>query len=50
MAKEHSDIEYQLLVIDAHDGLSIIMATHNEKPGLQTKRVIYLQDGKLISK
>jgi ABC-type lipoprotein export system ATPase subunit len=30
-------------------GLTIIVATHDTELGLQAKRVIYLQDGKIVS-
>lgn len=29
--------------------LTIILATHDQKLGLQTKRAIYLQDGRIVS-
>ena len=31
------------------EGLTIIIATHDVKLGSQTKRIIYLQDGKIVS-
>jgi len=34
--------------LNQDDGLTIIVATHDEKLGSQTKRKIYLQDGKII--
>ena len=36
--------------INKDDGLTIIIATHNPKLGLQADRVIYLKDGKIVSK
>ncbi len=35
--------------LNAEEGLTIIIATHNQKLGAQTRRVIYLQDGKIVS-
>ncbi|MBN2482827.1 MAG: ABC transporter ATP-binding protein [Candidatus Omnitrophica bacterium] len=36
--------------LNEEDGLTIIVATHNPKLGLQASRTIFLQDGKIISK
>jgi putative ABC transport system ATP-binding protein len=30
------------------EGLTVIVATHNEKLGRQTDRAVYLQDGKIV--
>ena len=35
--------------LNQQDGLTIIVATHDTKLGSQTKRTIYLQDGKIVS-
>ncbi|MBA7692545.1 putative ABC transporter ATP-binding protein YknY [subsurface metagenome] len=35
--------------LNQEEGLTIIVATHDAKLGSQTKRVIYLQDGKIVS-
>jgi len=35
--------------LNDEEGLTIIVATHDQKLGLQTKRKIYLQDGKIVS-
>ena len=34
--------------LNDEDGLTIIVATHNEKLGRQTDRAVYLQDGKIV--
>lgn len=36
--------------INKEEGLTIILATHNPKLGSQADRVIYLKDGKIVSK
>jgi ABC-type lipoprotein export system ATPase subunit len=36
--------------LNQKEGLSIIVATHDQKLGSQTKRTIYLQDGKVVQK
>ena len=52
----HLDIENSQEILNVfkklnqEDGLTIIVATHDEKLGTQTKRIVYLQDGKIISK
>lgn len=35
--------------LNDEEGLTVIVATHDQKLGLQTKRVISLQDGKVVS-
>ena len=35
--------------LNQEDGLTVIVATHDTKLGSQTKRTIYLQDGKIVS-
>jgi len=35
--------------LNDEEGLTIIVATHGQKLGLQTKRMIYLEDGKIIT-
>ncbi|MBN2377497.1 MAG: ABC transporter ATP-binding protein [Sedimentisphaerales bacterium] len=35
--------------LNQEDNLTIIVTTHNQKLGSQTKRTIYLQDGKIVS-
>ena len=35
--------------LNEEDNLTIILATHDQKLGLQTKRVIRLQDGRIVS-
>jgi putative ABC transport system ATP-binding protein len=35
--------------LNEKEGLTVIVATHDQKLGLQTKRVISLQDGKVVS-
>jgi putative ABC transport system ATP-binding protein len=44
-AKEILDVFKQL---NDEEGLTIIVATHNEKLGQQTDRAVYLQDGKVM--
>jgi putative ABC transport system ATP-binding protein len=36
--------------LNKEDGLTIVVATHNPKLGSQADRVIYLKDGKVVSK
>lgn len=36
--------------INKEEGLTIILATHNPKLGSQSDRIIYLKDGKMVSK
>jgi len=36
--------------INKEEGLTIILATHNPKLGSQADRIIYLKDGKIVSK
>lgn len=36
--------------INKEEGLTIILATHNPKLGLQADRIIYLKDGKVVSR
>ena len=36
--------------LNEEEGLTVIVATHNPKLGSQAKRVIYLKDGKVVSK
>ena len=35
--------------LNDEEGLTVIVATHNEKIGIQTDRSIYLQDGQIVS-
>jgi len=35
--------------LNDEEGLTIIVATHDQKLGLQTKRMIYLEDGKIVT-
>jgi len=36
--------------LNQKDGLTIVLTTHNNKLGLQAKRIIYLKDGRIVSK
>ncbi len=36
--------------INKEEGLTIILATHNPKLGSQADRIIYLKDGRIVSK
>ena len=36
--------------LNQKDGLTIVLTTHNNKLGLQAKRIIYLKDGQIVSK
>jgi len=36
--------------LNREDGLTIIVTTHNQKLGSQANRVVYLQDGRLVSR
>jgi len=36
--------------LNQKDGLTIVLATHNNKLGLQAKRIIHLKDGRIVSK
>ena len=36
--------------INKEEGLTIIVATHNPKLGSQTDRIMYLKDGKMVSR
>lgn len=36
--------------LNQKDGLTIVLATHNNKLGLQAKRIIHLEDGRIVSK
>jgi len=36
--------------LNQKDGLTIVLTTHNNKLGLQAKRIIYLKDGCIVSK
>jgi putative ABC transport system ATP-binding protein len=36
--------------LNQQDGLTIVLTTHNNKLGLQTKRIIYLKDGSIVSR
>lgn len=49
----HLDIENSQEILSIfkqlnEEGLTIIMATHNQKLGLQAKRIIYLVDGRIV--
>lgn len=35
--------------LNQEDGLTVIVATHDQKLGSQTRRTIYLQDGRIVS-
>jgi putative ABC transport system ATP-binding protein len=36
--------------LNQKDGLTIVLTTHNNKLGLQAKRIIYLKDGSIVSR
>ncbi|MBU0548250.1 MAG: ABC transporter ATP-binding protein [Candidatus Omnitrophica bacterium] len=36
--------------LNQKDGLTIVLTTHNNKLGLQAKRIVYLKDGHIVSK
>jgi len=36
--------------LNQKDGLTIVLTTHNYKLGLQAKRIIFLKDGRIVSK
>ena len=35
--------------LNKEEDLTVIMATHNQKLGVQAKRIVYLRDGKIVS-
>jgi putative ABC transport system ATP-binding protein len=39
-----------LKVLNQKDGLTIVVTTHNKKLGSQANRIIYLKDGRIVSK
>ena len=36
--------------LNKKDGLTIVLTTHNNKLGLQAKRIVYLKDGSIVSR
>ena len=36
--------------LNQKEGLTIVLTTHNNKLGLQAKRIIYLKDGSIVSR
>ena len=36
--------------LNQNDGLTIVLSTHNNKLGLQAKRLVYLKDGRIVSR
>jgi putative ABC transport system ATP-binding protein len=48
--KSGEEIFGLLAELNKKDSLTVIMTTHNPKLGLQSKRVIFLKDGRIVSK
>jgi len=47
-SKTSQEIFDILKTLNEKDGVIIVVVTHDEKLGLQAKRVIHLQDGKVV--
>ena len=49
-SKSGQQIFELLKELNQKEGLTIILTTHNNKLGLQAKRIIFLKDGRIVSK
>ena len=48
--KSSEDIFGLLVELNKKENLTVILTTHNSKLGSQAERVIYLQDGKIVTR